>query len=70
MTIDYIQSVINAIRERIECGQTNVSRGPATLPLVQYLLPGEQVPDMVRYDRGVDNHSPTRQMRVDIRIGE
>lgn len=46
MTIDYVQSVVNAVRERVECGLTELCPGPPTLPLCQYLLPGEQVPDI------------------------
>ncbi|XP_076440005.1 peroxisomal biogenesis factor 3-like [Babylonia areolata] len=46
MSIDYIQSVVNAVRERVECGNTELCQGPSTLPLCQYVLPGEQVPDM------------------------
>ncbi|KAL8584291.1 hypothetical protein ACOMHN_014710 [Nucella lapillus] len=46
MSIDYVQSVLNAVRERVECGQTELCQGPSSLPLCQYLLPGEQVPDM------------------------
>ena len=47
MSIDYVQSVVNAVRERVECGRTELCQGPPTLPLCQYLLPGEQVPDIV-----------------------
>lgn len=47
MTIDYVQTVINSIRERVECGATELNHEPATLPLCQYLLPGEQVPGIV-----------------------
>lgn len=46
MSVDYIQSVVNAVRERVECGRTELCHGPPTLPLCQYLLPGEQVPDI------------------------
>nr|KAG5702071.1 hypothetical protein BaRGS_032320 [Batillaria attramentaria] len=46
MSIDYVQSVVNAVRERVECGRTELCPGPPTLPLCQYLLPGEQVPDI------------------------
>lgn len=46
MSIDYVQTVVNAIRERIECGQTELNHHLPTLPLIQYLLPGEQVPDI------------------------
>lgn len=47
MSIDYVQGVLNAVRERVECGRMEMCQGPPTLPLVQYLLPGEKVPDIV-----------------------
>lgn len=46
MSIDYVQGVLNAVRERVECGRMEMCQGPPTLPLVQYLLPGEKVPDI------------------------
>ena len=49
MSIDYVQTVVNAVRDRVECGRTELCPGPPTLPLCQYLLPGEQVPDIVSW---------------------
>jgi hypothetical protein len=39
--------------------------------LILYRVPSAVATQQVmHYDRGADNHSPTRQMRVEFRIGE
>ncbi|XP_067677027.1 peroxisomal biogenesis factor 3-like [Haliotis asinina] len=47
MSYSNMQSLVTHIRERVECGNVGLASTIPTMPLSQYMLPAEQVPDFV-----------------------